>query len=209
DRRVGFELGADDWPMPIDVVRTDAGWSFDVEGGLEEIAARLIGFNELDVIDAMRAYVEIQRDFRSVDQDGDGLLEFAAHIISSAGSRDGLYWPGGESPVGDLVARASLDGFAEEGSDNAAQPYLGYYYRILDAQGSAAPGGGTSYLVNGQMLAGHALLAVPAIYGESGVHSFLVAENGVVLEADLGAESLTIARKMSAYNPDDAWTPAQ
>jgi hypothetical protein len=206
---VGFELGEDDWPFPIDVVRSDAGWIFDIEDGRNEIMARQVGLNELDVIDAMEAYVEIQREFRQVDHDGDGLLEFAAHVTSSAGAHDGLYWPGGDSPVGDLVARASMDGFAEEGSDSAADPYLGYYFRILDAQGPEAPGGEMSYLVNGNMLAGHALLAVPAVYGESGVHSFLVSENGLVYEADLGEESLATAASLTSYNPDDAWEPVE
>ncbi|MFA3919912.1 DUF2950 family protein [Ruegeria hyattellae] len=209
DGHVGFELGKDDWPFPIDVVRSDAGWIFDIEEGRNEIMARQVGLNELDVIDAMEAYVEIQREFRQVDHDGDGLLEFAAHVISSAGAHDGLYWPGSDSPVGDLVARASMDGFAEEGSDSAADPYLGYYFRILDAQGPQAPGGEMSYLVNGNMLAGHALLAVPAVYGESGVHSFLVSENGLVYEADLGEESLATAASLTSYNPDDEWEPVE
>lgn len=209
DGRVGFELGEDDWPFPIDVVRTDAGWVFDIDGGREEIEARMVGLNELDVIDAMEAYVDLQREFRQVDHNGDGVLEFAAHIISSDGTRDGLYWPGGDSPVGDLVARASLEGFSADGTDSTAEPYLGYYFRILDRQGSAAPGGAMDYLVNGHMLAGHALLAVPAVYGESGVHSFLVSEFGEVLEADLGEDSLDLAQEITSYNPDENWSPAE
>lgn len=203
--RVAIELGRDDWRFPIELARGDAGWSFDIEAGREEIVARLIGLNELDVIDVLHAYVEIQREFRQTDHDGDGILEFAAHIIAGEGARDGLYWPGEDGPIGNAAARASLDGFSAEGTDAVAEPFFGYYFRLLTAQGENAPGGAMDYFVNGQMLAGHALLAVPAVYGETGIFSFMVAENGIVHEADLGEDTLESALAISTYDPDTRW----
>ncbi|SDI24567.1 DUF2950 family protein [Aliiruegeria lutimaris] len=205
DGRVSIELGSDSWPFPFELARGDAGWAFDIVSGKEEIVARLIGLNELDVIDILQAYVEIQREFREVDHDGDGVLEFASYLISSAEARDGLHWPGDDSPVGAAAARANLDGFSENGSDIPAEPFFGYYFRLLNAQGPDAPGGALDYVINGNQLAGHALLAVPAIYGETGTYSFLVGENGLVYEADLGEDTLESALEITTYNPDARW----
>ena len=202
---VVIELGEDGWPFPVPILRGPDGWRFDAAAAREEILARQIGANELDVIDTLDAYVAIQRDFRLVDHDGDGVLEFASAILSSEGRRDGLYWPGDDSPLGDVAARASLDGVDADAGDESAVPYQGYFYRILTAQGDAAPGGAMSYLVNGQMVAGHALLAVPAVYGETGVHTFMVGENGVVLQADLGPDSLDAAFGITAFDPGEGW----
>jgi hypothetical protein len=202
---VVIELGADGWPFPVPILRADDGWRFDAETAREELLARQIGANELDVIDILDAYVDIQREYRGIDHDGDGVMEFASAILSSEGRRDGLYWQGGDSPVGDVAARASLDGFDVDGSDEGAEPYAGYFFRILTAQGDAAPGGAMSYLVNGNMVAGHALLAVPAIYGETGVHTFMVGENGVALQADLGPDSLDAAFDITAFDPGEGW----
>jgi hypothetical protein len=202
---VVIELGKDGWPFPVPILRGPDGWRFDAAAAREEILARQIGANELDVIDTLDAYVDIQRDFRLVDHDGDGVLEFASAILSSEGRRDGLYWPGDDSPLGDVAARASLDGVDADAGDESAVPYQGYFYRILTAQGDAAPGGAMSYLVNGQMVAGHALLAVPAVYGETGVHTFMVGENGVVLQADLGPDSLDAAFGITAFDPGEGW----
>jgi hypothetical protein len=129
-------------------------------------------------------------------------MEFASAVLSTEGRRDGLYWPGEDSPVGDLAARASLDGVV--GTEDAA-PFAGYFFRILQAQGEAAPGGAMSYLVGGNMVAGHALLAVPAVYGETGVHSFMVGENGIVVQADLGPDSLDVAFGITAFDPGRGW----
>jgi hypothetical protein len=198
-------LGADGWPFPVPLLREGDGWRFDAEAARAEILARRIGGNELDVIDVMDAYVEIQREYRGTDHDGDGVMEFASAILSSEGRRDGLYWPGEDSPVGDVAARASLDGFADAEGNEAGEPFGGYFFRILQAQGEAAPGGAMSYLVNGNMVAGHALLAVPAIYGETGVHTFMVGENGVVVQADLGPDSLDVAFGITAFDPGRGW----
>ena len=200
-------LGADGWPFPIPLVRDGAVWQFDIAAGREEVADREIGLNELDVIDLMQAYVDLQAEYRLVDHDGDGVMEFAAAIISSEGARDGLYWDGEDSPIGIGMARASADGFNDGVADHAPDPYRGYYFRILDAQGPAAPGGALTYQVNGHMLAGHALIGFPAVYGETGVNTFLVAENGIVFQADLGPDTVELADAIDSFEPGPDWQP--
>jgi hypothetical protein len=207
-------LGREQWPFPAPLRKSAEGrWSFDAEAAREEVLLRRIGRNELDVIELMRAYVRVQADYRRTDWDGDGVMEFADAILSAPGARDGLYWPpepgAPESPIGDFVARASLAGYAVGGEVRAPEPYLGYYFRILTAQGPAAPGGAIEYLLNGNMVAGHALLAVPSAYGETGVMSFLVGEAGVVHEADLGAETLDVAASIDRFDPEARWAAVE
>lgn len=211
DGEVTLVLGADNWPFPIPLARGPKGWHFDIDAGRIELADREIGRNELDVIDLMDAYVDVQSEYRLTDYDGNGVMEFASHILSSEpGVRDGLFWVGGEqSPMGERIARAALDGFSDGTTDYPPDPYDGYYFRILHGQGASAPGGGLSYDVNGHLMAGHALLAVPAVYGETGVHTFMVAENGVIFQADLGEETLDLAEAMTLYDPGDGWTPVE
>ena len=208
DGSVVLALGADGWPFPIPLAKSGDNWSFDIETGREEVLLREIGLNELDVIDLLDAYVDIQSIFRLEDHDGDGVMEFAAQIISSSEeAKDGLFWPAPDSPLGELFARASATGFNDGETDREPEPFAGYYFRILTAQGDAAPGGAMEYIVNGNMVGGHALLAVPAIFGETGIHSFMVAENGVILEAVLGEDTLGRAAEIVAYNPTEEWTP--
>lgn len=205
DGALVMDLGEEGWPFPVPLRRGEGGWMFDVAAGAEEIAAREIGANELDVLDLIAAYGAIQTLYRLQDPDGDGVAEFAASIISPPGARTGLYWIGPGSPVGDRAARASLDGFLEAGAEAPAhEPYFGYYFRILTGQTASAPGGEMSYLLGGNMVAGHALLAVPAEYGATGVHTFLVNEAGTIWEADLGADTLDIAYGMDRLDPDPA-----
>lgn len=205
DEGVIIEMGKDDWPFPVPLVRAADGWSYDIASARDEILARRIGINELEVIDALEGYVAIQSEYRQTDHDGDGVMEFAASMISTPGMRDGLYWPADDSPIGDLAARASLDGFSVDGSDTPPEPFEGYYFRLLQEQGASAPGGAMSYLVNGHMVSGHALLAVPAEYGETGRHSFMVSEQGTIWEADLGPDTLKIAFDIMAFDPRNAW----
>ncbi|HET9068101.1 MAG TPA: DUF2950 domain-containing protein, partial [Amaricoccus sp.] len=211
DGTATLEIGKDLWPFPAPLVKDGAGWHFDMASARDEVLLRRIGENELDVIDVMRRYDAAQDAYRAAIPAGDGIPAFAAHLLSSPGARDGLYWPDApgapESPVGDFIARASADGYNFDGTDEDPQPYLGYYFRILTKQGPAAPGGAMDYMVNGHLLAGHALLAFPAAYGESGVMSFMVSEAGTVYEADLGPDTLAVASAIDSFDPGDAWKP--
>ncbi|MEO9648663.1 MAG: DUF2950 family protein [Roseobacter sp.] len=203
-------LGQDGWLFPIPIAKTGTAWSFDNAAGREDVLARQIGRNELDVIELLEAYVTIQSDFRSVDQDGDGLMEFARQIIAtSAQERDGLFWADEDTPLGEVFARASVHGYNDGTADHAPEPFLGYYYRILTAQSDAAPGGKMDYIVNGNMVAGHAILAIPAIVGETGIHSFMVSENGVVLETVLGEDTLDVASGITSFNPTSDWAAVE
>ncbi|SFT83534.1 DUF2950 family protein [Sedimentitalea nanhaiensis] len=209
DGSIVLAFGADAWPFPVPLARTGDSWAFDAAAGYDEVLNREIGGNELEVIDLVDAYGDVQAAFRLTDYDDDGIMEFARQIIATPGTRDGLYWPGPDSPLGERLARASADGFSDGEQDFQPEPYSGYYFRILTGQTDAAPGGAMSYMVNDDMLAGHALLAVPADYGISGVHSFMVSENGLILQADLGENTLEIARDMLLYDPSETWSPVQ
>ncbi len=208
-----LHIGREDWPFPAALVETAGAWQFDGAGAREEVLLRRIGLNELDVIALLRAGVAVQATFRQTDHDGDGVLEFASSILSSPGTRDGLYWPdepGTEpSPIGDFMARASADGFVVDGAEQTPDPYLGYYFRILHKQGRDAPGGAYDYRIGGNMVAGHALLAYPADYGQTGIMSFIVGENGVVYEADLGADTLRLGNGIRTFNPGEGWRPVE
>ncbi|WP_171131324.1 MULTISPECIES: DUF2950 family protein [unclassified Ruegeria] len=208
DGSVLIALGEEGWLFPVPIAKTDTSWSFDNDAGREEVRLREIGRNELDVIELMEAYVEVQADFRAQDQDGDGVREFASQIIStSADQRDGLFWADEGTLLGELFARASAFGYSDGENDHPPEPYSGYYFRILTEQTDAAPGGAMDYFVNGHMVAGHALLAVPAEFGETGVHSFMVSENGIVYEAVLGEDTLEKAAAMTSFDPSEDWHP--
>lgn len=212
DGAVVLSVGPERWPFPIPLVEGEAGgWRFDTEAGREEIALRTIGENELGVIDLLRRYAKVQAAYRQIDYDGDGIMEYADAILSDPGTRNGLHWPSEpgvpDSPVGDLMARASAEGYASGDVVREPEPYLGYLYKVLRRQGSAAPGGPRDYMVNGAMVAGHALLAFPADYGASGIMSFLVGEDGIVHEADLGPDTAGIAAAIVAFEPDERFSP--
>ncbi len=196
------------WPLPVPLVRAADGWRFDSAAGVEEITNRRIGRNELAAIEVMRAYVDAQREYASEDHGGDGVLEYAQRITSTGDKRDGLYWPTAEgeapSPFGPFVAEA---GDYLEGRQ-AGAPYHGYYFRVLTGQGPNAPGGAYGYVINGHMVAGFAMLAWPATYDDTGVMSFLVGPNGVVLEADLGPGTAERVRTITTYDPDPSWQPS-
>lgn len=211
--RATLLAGREFWPFPAPIVRGDAGWSFDAEAAREEVLMRRIGRNELAVIDIMRRAPEIQRLYRETDHDGDGVLEFAASILSSPGARDGLYWPdepgAPPSPFEGVIARASFTGYSLDGEDRDPDPHEGYYFHILQGQGESAPGGAYSYMIAGNMVAGHALVAYPAVYGDTGIMSFLVGEAGVVYEADLGEETLARAAGIELFDPSEEWLPVE
>ena len=175
--------------------------------GKEEIINRRIGQNELNAIQTCLAYVDAQREYYARDPDGDAVLHYSQKFVSTPGKRDGLYWPtkDGEnpSPLGPLVARARGEGYSK-GSD-APVTYWGYYYRILTAQGKDAPGGAYDYLAHGRLMGGFALVAYPATYGVSGVMTFVVNQDGVVYQKNLGQDTAAIARAMKQFNPDSTW----
>ena len=204
-----LEVGGDDWPFPVPLVKAGDGWHFDTAEGKEELLNRRIGKNELNTIQVLLALVDAQREYASADRDGDGLLEYAQKFGSDKGKKNGLYWPTKEgdaaSPLGSLVAEAVQEGYRKEGSKPV--PYHGYHFKILRAQGKDAPGGAYSYLAKGKMIGGFAFLAYPAQYGSSGVMSFMVNHDGVVYQKDLGPDTAA-AGKIDRFDPDQTWEKA-
>jgi len=203
-------IGTEEWPLPIPLTDSAAGWRFDTQAGKQEILDRRIGRNERTVIEVCRAYVVAQREYVALKLGGHG--EYAQRFVSTDDQHDGLYWPAGAgnpaSPLGPLVAQAQARGYGagEPVSERAAsQPYYGYYFRILASQGPNAPSGARSYVVNGKMTGGFALIAYPAIYGDSGIMTFIVNDHGIVFERNLGAGTVRIARQIAAYDPDSDW----
>ena len=201
-------IGDELWPFPAPLVKTGAEWRFDGEAAKEEILIRRIGRNELDVIGLCHSLVYLQRKYAGEPHDGKPAGLFAQRLRSSPGREDGLYWPRSpgkkRSPLGDLVAQAAADKFDENRSSSS--PFRGYHFRVLTAQGESAPGGRRSYIQNGDMSGGFAFLAFPAKYASSGVMTFLVNQNNVVYQKDLGLETLTLAQRITEYNPDASWT---
>lgn len=211
DRAI-LDLGEDDWPFPVPLVRQPGGWVFDAELGREEILDRRIGRNELGAIKVLEACVQAQAEYASADRDGDRVPEYAQKLASEPGRYDGLFWETAEgeptSPLGPLVADARAEGYHR---DDAAKPipYHGYYFRILKSQGRDAPGGAYSYVINGNMIVGFGLLAFPADYGASGVMSFIVNQSGEIYEKDLGPKTEEIADRMTEYDPGVGWEPVK
>ncbi len=206
DNKAIVVIGQEDFPLPIPLVRKDGAWRFDTAAGREEILFRRIGKNELDAIQSSLAYVDAQNDYADKDRTGAGKGLYAQRIVSSAGKKDGLYWPDAQnndaSPLGELIAKATTQGYRTGGGRT---PYHGYYFKILTEQGAAAPGGELDYVVKGKMIGGFALVAYPAEYRNSGVMTFIVNHTGTVYEKDLGPNTAKLAERMTAYNPDSTW----
>jgi Protein of unknown function (DUF2950) len=202
-------IGNEEWPFPVPIVKTGTGWQFDTAAGKEEIIARRIGRNELDVIETCRAYVTAQKRYALQGHDGNPAGLYAMKFSSDPGKENGLYWPAAHgqkrSPLGDLVAQAAEEGSPVGGNRAQPTPFHGYYFKILTAQGPAAPGGAKNYVVKGAMSRGFALVAWPAEYDVTGVMTFLVNQDGIVHEKDLGRATDTAARQMPSYNPDGSW----
>jgi hypothetical protein len=206
-----LEVGSANWPFPIPLVKQGGQWFFDTDAGKEELLNRRIGRNELDVLAVVRGYVDAQREYASRDRDEDQVLEYAQKIVSSSGTKDGLYWPlaldGEKSPLGPMVAEAQDEGYTLEsrGEAVARRAFHGYYFKILTRQGKHAPGGKYNYVINGNMIGGFALVAWPADYGESGVMTFIVNQQGRVYQKDLGGKTEKVAPAMTEYDPDSTW----
>jgi hypothetical protein len=208
-------VGADNFPFPIPLKKDSGGqWFFDTVAGKDEILARRIGRNELAVIDVCGALADAQSEYFSQRRDGASAEQYAVKFISDPGKQNGLYWesPEGQprSPLGPLVAFATDEGYAAKpnsnSSSNSHSPFHGYNFRILTKQGSHAPGGAKDYVVNGKMVDGFAFVAYPAQYGNSGVMTFLINQDGVLLQKDLGKTTTEIATAMNAFDPDNTWT---
>jgi len=201
--KIILHLGKDDWSLPIPVVEKSKKWLFDTKAAKEEILNRRIGRNELNVIEVLHAYVDAQCEYASKDRNGDGVVQFAPRIISTEGKHDGLYWDAQEgeemSPLGPFFAQASNEGYTN------LSPFHGYYYRILRGQGKYATGGAYDYVVKGKMILGYALVAYPAQYGNSGIMTFIVNQEGIIYEKNLGKNTVNIAKAMKKFNPDKTW----
>jgi hypothetical protein len=198
-----LKIGRVLWPFPFPLKKFEDGWAFDTYAGIDEVVDRRVGENELQTIATLAFYVDAQRDYRAEDRDDDGVLEYAQKAVSSEGQTDGLYWPAteetGESPAGALDP-GQIDKAAE------GRGYYGYRYRILTGQGDNVAGGAHDYVVNGNMINGHAIVAWPVEYGVTGIHTFMVNHAGVIYETDLGDDTAEKVEAITVFNPDDTWS---
>jgi hypothetical protein len=207
--KIVLSIGADNWPLPIPIVKKGTTWVFDIRKGKQEILNRRIGRNELHIMDVLHAYVDAQHEYATKDCRGDGKVEFAQRLISTEGKRDGLYWEAKEgeeeSPLGPLVARAAREGYANAD----LSPFHGYYFKILKGQGKHVDGGAYNYVVKGKMILGFALVAYPAEYGNSGVMTFILNQEGIIYQKDLGKDTKRRAEAIKIFDPDKSWTKVQ
>ena len=201
-------IGNEDFPFAFPLVKSGDKWRFDTAAGKEQLLARRIGGNELSVIKVLQAIVDAEQEYASEDRVGDGVLAYAQRILSRPGKRDGLYWPAkaGEpqSPLGVLVAQATDQGYKQ--GEKTPTPYHGYYYRMLKGQGKNAGSGAFDYVVRGRGIAGYAVVAYPAKYGNSGIMSFIVNQDGKIYQADLGPETKAKAEALQRFDPGKGWT---
>jgi len=215
DSNITLEVGTNGWPFPIPLVKQNGQWLFDTAAGSEEILARRIGRDEIGAINVCNAYVVAQREYASQDRMGDGVLAYAQFLRSTPGTHDGLFWPTNQpgeelSPLGPLIAQARVEGYHRTATmlNDEQVPYHGYYFKILTRQGKHALSGKYNYIINGRMIAGFALVAWPAEWGNTGVMTFIVNQTGIVSQKNLGPKTANTAKAMTVYNPDLTWTPA-
>ncbi len=202
-------MGNESWPFPVPIVHRNGSWRFDLAAGRDEMLHRRIGANELAVMEVAHAFADAQREYASVGRDGNTRGVYAQRFVSEPGRQDGLYWPvtspdSDASPMGELAAKAAADGYRKSAVGPTA--YHGYYFKVLTEQGPHARGGAHSYLVNGLMRGGFAMIAWPADYGESGVMTFMIGQDGVLRQKDLGPETAMLAKAIVAFDPDSSWT---
>jgi hypothetical protein len=202
--RATLVVGTDDWPFPVALVETKGKWQFATREGLREVLYRRIGQDEIDAMDVCRGYVEAQVEYASEIRDDSGTRHYARQILSTPGKKDGLAWMGEdgkpEGPIAEGVAKAIAEGYT-----NRAEPYHGYYFKVLTAQGPAARHGALDYVIQGQMIGGFGLVAWPAEHRVTGVKTFVINHDGVLYEKDLGPDTAKLAGEMKAFNPDKTW----
>jgi len=202
--RATIIVGDEEWPFPVPLVKKNGKWYFNAKEGRQAILYRRIGANELDAITVCRGYVEAQREYAMEIHDNSDINQYAQKMFSTPGKHDGLYWKNSDStsagPIGEAVAKA-----LEEGYSTGKSGFHGYYFKILKGQGPAAPFGKIDYVLEGVMIGGFALAAVPAEYRVTGVKTFIVNDDGIVYQKDLGTDSLNIVKNMELYNPDSTW----
>jgi hypothetical protein len=205
-RRAILEIGEDNWPFAVPIVKAGSGWSFDSKAGRQELLYRRIGGNELDAIAICRSYVDAQHEFALTKRGTSGVNQYAQRIISTPGAQDGLAWQNSDGtwggPIGEKVAAAIARGYTSR-----TEPFHGYFFKVLKGQGPAAPLGELDYVVKGAMIGGFALVAFPAQYRITGVQTFMVSNDGVVYQKDLGPKTLEVAGAIDRFNPDKSWTP--
>ena len=206
-----LSIGAEEWPVPIPLVKAGSNWRFDTAAGLEEVLFRRIGNNELSTMQLCKAYVEAQKEYASKGHDGKTKGIYAQKFGSSTGKHDGLFWKSedlnDQSPLGDLAAQAANEGYTR--SEGKPTPLHGYYFRILTGRGASAPGGALDYLVNGEMQKGFAMIAYPAEYKNSGVMTFIIDDKGATYQKDLGTDTAKVAAEISVFDPDTGWEKAE
>lgn len=204
--RAILSIGDEDWPFPVPIRRADGKWSFDASETPKEMRARRIGANELDAIEVLHGYVDAQQKFASEDRDRDGMLEYAPRPMSSPGQHDGLYWKGTEQP---LVPEGFAHAVWTGGVRGEAKPYHGYYFRVLTEQGPNAPGGAHNYMVKNKLIGGFGLVAWPAEYGVTGIHTFIVNQEGVVYQKDVAPIAGKPLMQITRFDPDSSWRRVQ
>jgi len=212
DQSATLYVGADNWPMPIPLVKTGSGaWYFDTENGMKEMLYRRVGNNENDAIDVLHALIDAQKEYASITHDDEKVKQYAIKVFSDEGKHNGLYWKTSDnepaSPVGPLLANAAGEGYTRK--DDQPKAFHGYIYRMLKRQGASAKGGARDYMANGKLTRGVAFLAYPAEYRNSGVMTFIVNQDDVVYESDLGPDTAKMAAAISEFNPDKTWTRAE
>jgi hypothetical protein len=207
-RRAFLEIGEDDWPFPVPIVKQGGKWFFDTAAGRHEILVRRIGRNELDAIQICRGFVEAEHEYALVKHEGSEVNQYAQRIISTPGKQDGLAWQNADGswggPIGEKVAKA-----IERGYTSRTEPFHGYFFKVLKGQGPAAPLGELDFLVKGVMIGGFALVAFPAQYRVTGVQTFMVSHDGVVYQKDLGPNTAELAKQIERFNPDKSWSPVE
>jgi hypothetical protein len=209
DTAAWVDCGPDDWTFPVPLIASGKTWSFDGDWGREEIITRIAGRNEISTIETLRGLFHAQSRYKKLDPDQDGVPTYAIRIFSTPGKRDGLYWPPSKgapaSPVHPMAAAAEAEGYRD--LESGRLPYHGYHFRVLHAQGKNAPGGKRSFSDEaGHLTGGFAFIAWPAEYGRSGMLTFIVNDQGVLFEKDLGRRTESTVRRIRAYDPDDSWT---